>query len=48
MTGEELYGNLTPSELEYTKLREQTGWSLDEMAANTGKDSVSVIQIFTK
>ncbi len=45
---EELYGTLTPSELEYTRLREETGWSLDEMAARTGKDKSVIKSLLSK
>ena len=44
----EMYSSLTPSELEYTRLREETGWSLDEMSANTGKDKSVIKALLTK
>jgi RNA polymerase sigma factor (sigma-70 family) len=44
----ELYGSLTPSEREYTSLREQTGWSLDEMSAATGKDKSTIKALLSK
>ncbi len=44
----ELYDTLTPSELEYTRLREETDWSLDEMAARTGKDKSVIKSLLSK
>ena len=44
----EMYGSLTPSELEYTRMREETGWSLDEMSANTGKDKSVIKSLLSK
>ncbi len=44
----ELYGSLTPSELQYTRLREETDWSLDEMSANTGKDKSVIKALLSK
>ena len=44
----EMYSSLTPSELEYTRLREETGWSLDEMSANTGKDKSVIKALLSK
>ena len=44
----ELFGSLTPSELEYTRMREETGWSLDEMSANTGKDKSVIKALLSK
>lgn len=43
-----MYSSLTPSELEYTRLREETGWSLDEMSANTGKDKSVIKALLSK
>ncbi len=43
-----MYGSLTPSELEYTRMREETGWSLDEMSANTGKDKSVIKSLLSK
>ncbi|HBH21344.1 MAG TPA: hypothetical protein DDX33_05080 [Rikenellaceae bacterium] len=44
----ELYDSLTPSEREYTRLREETGWSLDEMSANTGKNKSVIKALLSK
>ena len=44
----ELYGSLTPSELTYTRMREETGWSLDEMSTNTGKDKSVIKALLSK
>lgn len=44
----ELYESLTPSELKYTKLREESGWTLDEMSANTGKDKTVIKALLSK
>lgn len=44
----ELYGSLTPSERKYTSLREETGWSLDEMSAATGKDKSVIKALLSK
>lgn len=44
----ELYETLTPSELEYTRLREETGWSLGELAENTGKDKSVIKSLLSK
>ncbi len=44
----ELYDTLTPSELEYTRLREETDWSLDQMAAKTGKDKSVIKSLLSK
>lgn len=43
-----LYESLTPSELKYTKLREESGWTLDEMSANTGKDKTVIKALLSK
>lgn len=45
---DELYGGLTPSEREFTHLREETGWSLDEMAVRTGKDKNVIKALLSK
>ena len=45
---DELYGGLTPSERELTHLREETGCSLDEMAARTGKDKNVIKALLSK
>ena len=44
----ELYGSLTPSELEYTRMREESNWTLDEMSANTGKDKSVIKTLLSK
>ena len=44
----ELYGRLTPSERELTHFREETGWSLDEMAVRTGKDKSVIKALLSK
>ena len=44
----ELYGCLTPSELEYTRMREAENWTLDEMSANTGKDKSVIKALLAK
>ena len=44
----ELYGCLTPSELEYTRMREAENWTLDEMSANTGKDKSVIKALLSK
>ncbi len=45
---EELYDRLTPSEFQYTKLREETDWTLDEMAARTGRDKSVIKSLLSK
>lgn len=45
---DELYGSLTPSELEYTKMREETDWSLDEMSRFGGKDKSVIKALLSK
>ena len=44
----ELYDSLTPSELEYTRMREEKDWTLDEMSANTGKDKSVIKALLSK
>ncbi len=44
----ELYGSLTPSELEYTRMREDGNYSLDEMSAKTGKDKSVIKALLSK
>ena len=44
----ELYGSLTPSEREYTRMREAENWTLDEMSANTGKDKSVIKALLSK
>lgn len=45
---EKMYESLTASELEYTRLREEMGWSLDEMSANTGKNKSVIKALLSK
>lgn len=44
----ELYGSLTPSEREYTRMREEGNCSLDEMSASTGKDKSVIKALLSK
>ena len=39
---------MTPSELEYTRMREAENWTLDEMSANTGKDKSVIKALLSK
>ncbi len=45
---DELYGVLTPAEREFMHIREETGWSLDEMAARTGKGKNVIKALLSK
>lgn len=45
---DELYGVLTPLEREFMRLREETGWTLDEMAARTGKGKNVIKALLSK
>lgn len=45
---ERLYSGLTPSELEFTRMRAERGYSLDEMAAETGRGKNVIKALLSK
>lgn len=45
---EHLYSRLTPSEQVFTRMREERGCSLDEMAAETGRDKNVIKALLSK
>lgn len=45
---ERLYSQLTTSELEFTRMREESGSSLDEMASESGRDKNVIKSLLSK